>query len=368
MYIHEQKDWPNFFWDFGQLKELLHTIHFQQDNLFGQMESLGFQTNELQTVANLTEDVIKSSEIEGEHLDPATVRSSIAKRLGIEIGGLEKIDRNVEGIVEIILDVTQNYQKPLTKERLFAWHSSLFPDELSGFTKIRTGNWRTGIVKVVSGHYGKEIIHFEAPGPEKVDYEMTQLLNWINDEMSIDPVLKAAIAHLWFLTIHPLDDGNGRIGRAIVDLLLARSERRSKRYYSLSSQIQKERKGYYTILEKTQKSGLDITGWIEWFFNCLLRAIENSLSNIKVVDNKSNFWKSFKEISLNERQKKIINQILDGFEGNITSTKWAKIAKCSQDTAQRDIQNLIELGILVKNPQGGRSTSYSLVRVFNCEG
>lgn len=363
MYIYEHKEWPNFFWDIENLNDLLHQIHFQQGHLFGRMETLGFLINQLQMVETLTEDVIKSSEIEGEHLEPSSVRSSIAKRLGIEAGGLEKVDRNVEGIVEIILDATQNFQEPLTRERLFAWHSSLFPDGRSGFTKIRAGKWRTGIVKVVSGHYGRETIHFEAPSAERVDREMTLFLNWINGEITIDPVLKAAIAHLWFLTIHPFDDGNGRIGRAIADLLLARSEKSSNRFYSLSSQIQQERKGYYTILEKTQKGGLDITPWIEWFFNCLVRAIERSLSNLNISDNKSHFWNSLHEIHLNDRQRKVINRILEGFEGSITSTKWAKMTKCSQDTAQRDIQDLIEKGIFIKNPKGGRSTSYSLVHM-----
>ena len=270
------------------------------------------------------------------------------------------LNRNVDGVVEMVLDATQNFDKRLTKERLFQWHTSLFPTERSGFKKIRVGAWRTGPVQVVSGQMGNEVVHFEAPSGKKVDHEMTLFLDWLNTETAMDLVLKAAIAHLWFVTIHPFEDGNGRIGRAIADLLLARSENSSRRFYSLSAQIQQMRRQYYAILEKTQKGTLDITAWIEWFFGCLGGAIQNALSTLDIILHKANFWDSIADVLLNERQRKMLNLLLDGFDGKLTSSKWAKITKCSQDTAYRDILDLIARGILIKDEDGGRSTSYSL--------
>lgn len=361
MYIHELKDWPHFSWNYEKIASLLLHVRHQQGCLIGRMEFIGFRAKEYVVLQNLTQDVVKSSEIEGEILDQSMVRSSIARRLGIDAAA-NPVDRNVEGVVEMMLDASQNYHLPLTKERLFGWHAILFPEGNNGLTKIRVGSWRTNSVQVVSGRFDRETIHFEGPSPLRVDYEMDLFLDWINHETKIDLVIKAALAHLWFVTIHPFDDGNGRISRAIADFLLARSENSSNRFYSLSAQIQTERKSYYQVLEHTQKDGLDVTLWMEWFLGCLERAISRSLSTFDSVKHKEQMWKSLSEVSLNERQRRVINRILDDFEGNLTSSKWAKICNCSQDTAYRDILNLIDRGILEKDPGGGRNTSYSLVR------
>ena len=360
MYIHELENWPNFFWDQESIADLLILLRYEQGRLIGGMESIGFHLHEETVLQTLTQDVVKTSEIEGEILDQSLVRSSIARRLGMDIAAIDTVDRNVDGVVEMMLDATQRFDQPLTKERLLNWHAALFPTGRSGFAKIQVGAWRTGPVQVVSGRMGKETLHFEAPPAKRVDHEMELFLDWLNNETIIDLVLKAALAHLWFVTIHPFDDGNGRIGRAIADLLLARSEKSSRRFYSLSAQIQVERKNYYAILEQTQKGELDITPWIDWFFGCLRRAIEHALSTLDNIVHKAQFWESLAEDSLNERQRKIINLMLDGFNGKLTTSKWAKITKCSQDTAYRDILDLIDRGILTKNSEGGRSTSYSL--------
>jgi len=361
MYIYQHENWPNFLWDQERLTDLLIQIRHQQGRLIGGMESIGFQLRDETVLQTLTQDVVKSSEIEGEILDQSLVRSSVARHLGMESAALDVVDRNVDGVVEMMLDATQKFDQPLTKKRLLHWHASLFPDGRSGFAKIRVGAWHTGSVQVVSGQMGKETLHFEAPPAERVDHEMKLFLDWFNSETTMDPVLMAALAHLWFVTIHPFDDGNGRIGRAIADLMLARSEKSSHRFYSQSAQIQIERKKYYAILEQTQKGDLDVTSWIEWFFGCLGRAIENALSTLEVIVRKVQFWETLAETSLNDRQRKIINRMLDGFDGKLTSSKWAKMTKCSQDTAYRDILDLIDRGILTKNAEGGRSTSYSLV-------
>jgi Fic family protein len=323
----------------------------------------------LQTEAvldTLTEDVLKSSEIEGEKLDRDQVRSSIARRLGIDIGGLTQADRNVEGVVEMMLDATQRYGKLLTGERLFSWHAALFPTGRSGMTKIKVGEWRddkTGPMQVISGAIGKERIHFEAPGARRVRAEMKKFLDWFNKEDSADLVLKAGIAHLWFVTIHPFDDGNGRIARAIADMLLARSEQSAQRFYSMSAQIRQERKAYYEILEATQKGELDITAWLEWFLACLNRAFTHAETTLASVLAKARFWDQHAGAVFNDRQRKIINQLFNDFEGKLTSSKWAKLVKCSQDTALRDIQDLVRKGVLKKEAAGGRSTFYSLVNI-----
>lgn len=360
MYIHELKDWPHFLWNFTQLADLLIELRHSQGRLIGAMGSVGFQAQEETVLETLTQDVVKSSQIEGEILDQSLVRSSVARHLGMDIGALPPTDRNIDGVVEMMLDATQRFDLPLTKERLFDWHARLFPSGRSGFSKICIGAWRKGPVEVVSGRMGKEVVHFEAPPADRVEKEMGLFLDWLNNESKIDLVLKAAIAHFWFVTIHPFDDGNGRIGRAIADLLLARSEKSSCRFYSLSSQIQKERKSYYQILEKSQKGSLDITNWIEWFFICLKRAIDDASNVLEKILKKNQFWENLAEISLNDRQKKIIHRLLDEFEGKLTTSKWAKIAKCSQDTAYRDILDLMKKGILIKSKEEGRSTSYSL--------
>jgi Fic family protein len=365
MFIYEQVDWPNFFWDQKILSQLLSSVRYQQGHLTGGMKSIGFPTCDNVLLKTLTEDVVKSSEIEGEILDNSLVRSSVARHLGMDIGGPDTRNRNIEGVVEMVLDATQHFQQPLTKKRLFKWHASLFPQERSSLARIRVGDFRKNPVEVISGAMGKEKVHFVGPPAARLEYEMDRFLDWLNQDLGIDLTLKAAISHLWFLTIHPFDDGNGRIGRAIADYLLARSENSSRRYYSLSAQIRIERSDYYTILEQTQKGTLDITPWVKWFFFCLERSIKDAMGVLDTVINKTRFWKGIANIPLNERQKKIITMLLDDFKGNLTSTKWAKITKCSQDTAYRDILDLVDQGILIKNPEGGRSSSYSLTKTFS---
>lgn len=360
MYIYELPDWPYFFWDREALTDALIQMRHKQGRLVGGMESIGFHIREEVVLESLTQDVVKSSEIEGEILDQALVRSSVGRHLGMDIAALNTVDRNIDGVVEMVLDATQKFDQPLTQERLFDWHTLLFPNGRSGFKKNKVGAWRLGPVDVISGPPGKEIVHFQAPSSERIDHEMKLFLDWFNQEMSLDPVVKAALAHLWFVTIHPFEDGNGRIGRAIADLMLARSENGSQRFYSLSAQIQKDRKNYYFILEKTQKGNLDVTSWIDWFFSSLGREIESAQLTLDAILYKARFWEIISAVPLNIRQKKILNRILDGFNGKLTTSKWAKLAKCSQDTAYRDILDLIDQGILIKNPEGGRSTSYSL--------
>jgi Fic family protein len=365
-YIHELKKWPEFHWSQDRIADKLASVRHQQGRLIGRMEALGFKLRSEAVLKTLTEDVIKSSEIEGEVLDEEQVRSSIARRLGMDAGGLVPADRDVEGVVEMMLDATQKYDDKLTKERFFDWHASLFPTGRSGMGKIRVGQWRddrTGPMQVVSGPIGKEKVHYQAPPAKQVDREMRAYLTWFNRKDSIDPVLKAALAHLWFVTIHPFEDGNGRIARALTDMILARSENSPQRFYSMSSQIQVERKTYYEILELTQKGNLDITEWLEWFLDCLDRAFDGAETILADVLHKAAFWEQHGAKPFNDRQRKILNRILDGFEGKLTSSKWAKLGKCSQDTASRDIDDLLKHGILVKNPGGGRSTSYSLADI-----
>jgi Fic family protein len=364
VFIHERADWPQFQWDQVGLSDQLAAVRYRQGRLIGNMEALGFRLREEAVLHILTEEVVKSSEIEGEILDRQQVRSSIARRLGLDIGALLPVDRDVEGVVEMMLDASQNYEATLTEDRLFGWHAALFPTGWSGMHRIKVGAWRddsTGPMQVVSGPLGKERVHFQAPEAGRLDAEMAWFLEWFNGPTAIDPVLKAALAHLWFVTIHPVDDGNGRIARAIADLVLARSEQSSKRFYSMSAQIRLERSDYYEILERTQKGTLDITPWMAWFLGCLDRALHGSEDTLASVLRKARFWESHAGESFNERQTKILNRLLDGLEGKLTSSKWAKLAQTSQDTAHRDITELVQRGILAKDPAGGRSTSYSLV-------
>ena len=361
-YIHELKEWPRFSWNEKKLTEKLAAVRNRQGRLTGRMESLGFKLRAEANLQSVTEEVIKSSEIEGEVLNRDQVRSSVARRLGIDIGALTPADRHVEGIVEMMLDATGKYEESLTSERLFGWHAALFPTGRSGMNKITVGAWRndkTGPMQVISGPIGHERVHYEAPKAVKVDKEMKAFIDWFNTN-GIDPVLKAGIAHLWFVTIHPFDDGNGRIARAIADMALARSEKSSQRFYSMSAQIKQEQKAYYDILEATQRSDLDITPWLEWFLNCLDRAFGGAEIILASVHKKARFWKKHTGESFNDRQRAMIERLLNGFEGKLNSSKWAKLAKCSQDTALRDIDDLVGRGILTKDAAGGRSTSYSL--------
>lgn len=364
-YIHELPQWPKFTWDQEKLLPKLTAVRHRQGRLTGRMEGLGFILRNEAVLETLTLDVLKSSEIEGEILNAEQVRSSIARRLGMDIAGAIPADRDVEGVVEMMLDATQNFDKPLTADRLFGWHAALFPTGRSGIHKITVGAWRddkTGPMQVISGPIGKEKVHFEAPNASRLKAEMNKFIAWANNPGNIDPVLKSALAHLWFVSIHPFDDGNGRIARAIADWALAQSEESSQRFYSMSSQIRIERKAYYDILERIQKSSLDITEWMEWFLDCLDRAIIGTETTLAKVFHKAKFWELHAQKQINDRQRLMLNKMLDGFDGKLTSTKWAKIAKCSQDTAQRDIQGLIEQDILIKDSAGGRSTSYSLAK------
>ncbi len=363
VFIHQSDEWPRFTWRAEQVISLLGEARNLQGRLLGRMESLGFDLRNEATLEALTLDVLKSTEIEGEFLDPAQVRSSIARKLGLELAGSVESDRNVDGMVDMMLDAVQHSSEPLTAERLFNWHAALFPTGRSGMVKITVAGWRTdstGPMQVVSGAMGREKVHFRAPDSPLIEREMERFLAWFNSADDTDPVLRAAVAHLWFVTIHPFDDGNGRITRALTDLLLTRSDGSPQRFYSMSAQIRKERKQYYEILEKTQRGGLDITEWVQWFLSCLIRAMNSTDSLLTRVLFKADFWNRYAGTALNDRQRKLLNRILDGFEGKLTSSKWAKIAKCSKDSAIRDINDLVSKGILRKEVAGGRSTSYEL--------
>ncbi len=366
-YIHELPHWPNFRWDDKRLADQLAAVRHRQGRLIGRMEALGLMLQKEATLHSLTEEVVKSSEIEGEILDKDQVRSSLARRLGVDIGGLTPADRNVEGIVEMMLDATEKYAEPLTADRLFDWHAALFPTGRSGIRKITVGTWRTaesGPMQVVSGPEGRQRVHFEAPAAARLDAEMKTFLDWFNDgPENLDPVLKAGMAHLWFVTIHPFEDGNGRIARAIADMALARSEKTAQRFYSMSAQIRKERDKYYSHLEDTQRGDLEITDHLEWFLACLDRAFDGAQTILASVLRKAKFWERHTAEPFNERQKAMLNRLLDGFEGKLTSSKWARITKTSQDTASRDIDDLLARNILIKDAAGGRSTSYSLAEV-----
>jgi Fic family protein len=359
MYIYEQKDWPQFTWDAELITKILGAVRHRQGQILGQMQALGFRIQEETMLKALTMDVMKSSEIEGELLNPEQVRSSIAKRLGIEIAGALPTERDVEGIVEMMLDATQSYDTPLTDERLFDWHAALFPTGRSGMYKIKTADWRDDVMQVTSGAMGKETVHFEAPSASKVPSEMTFFLEWIENYKDLDPVLKAGIAHLWFVTIHPFDDGNGRIARAITDMLLARADKSTQRFYSMSAQIQAERNKYYEILESTQKGNLDVTAWLIWFLDCLMRSMEQTDETIKKTMVRAQFWETNKETLFNARQQKILQLLLDDFFGILSVSKYAKIAKTSTDTALRDLQDLVKKEVL-EQQGSGRSTSYKL--------
>jgi Fic family protein len=366
IYIHTLPDWTQFQWDRERLAEPLAAVRLRQGRLIGHMEALGFPLRTEAVLETLTSDVIKSSEIEGERLDADQVRSSIARKLGVDIGALKPADRNVEGVVEMMLDATRQYNNPLTAARLLGWQASLFPTGRSGMRKIKTGRWRddsTGPMQVVSGPLQREKVHFEAPAATRLPDEMKAFLKWFNARAQGDAVMKAALAHLWFVTIHPFDDGNGRIARAIADMALARSEGSPQRFYSMSAQIRQERKAYYDILERSQNGSMDVTPWMDWFLGCLGRAIDGAQTTLKAVLAKARFWETFGATPWNDRQRKVVNRLLDGFQGKLTTSKYAKLTDCSQDTALRDILSLLDRGILVRGDDGGRSTSYALIEI-----
>jgi len=364
-YIHESADWPNLRWDDAKLLPLLADVRHRQGRLLGRMEGLGFRLRAEASLTTLTADVIKSSAIEGALLDAEQVRSSIARRLGLDFGDKVQSSRDVEGVVEMMLDATQKYAEPLTAERLFGWHASLFPTGRSGMRRITVGAWRPadiGPMQVVSGEIVHERVHFEAPSADRLQHEVSVFLDWFGAANGIDPVLKAGIAHFWFVTIHPFEDGNGRISRAIADMALARAESTIERFYSMSAQIEAEKKQYYLNLEQSQKGGTDITSWLEWFLGCLGRAVAGAEDGLASVLRKAKIWELINSQSpVNERQRKVINRLLDGFEGKLSTSKYAKLAQCSGDTALRDIKILLDRGILIQDAGGGRNTSYHLV-------
>ena len=362
-YIHQLKNWTDFTWDHESISRLLIQVRHLQGKLTGSLEALGFELREEAVLKTLTADVIKSTEIEGEILNPEQVRSSVARRLGMDISGMIRSDRHVEGVVEMMLDATQLYSRPLTKKRLFSWHAALFPTGRNGMHKILVGKWRrdsTGPMQVVSGPMGREKVHYEAPSSKNVEKETTLFLKWFNEETDLDPVLKSGIAHFWFVTLHPFEDGNGRIARALSDMQLARADGSTRRFYSMSSQIRLEREKYYRMLEKTQKGDSDITEWLSWYLNCLHESLKATGTILASVLAKSNFWETNRHTHFNDRQIKIINRLLDGFDGKLNTSKWAKINKCSVDTALRDIQELVNKKVLNKDEAGGRSTNYFL--------
>ena len=362
-YIHEIRDWTQFEWNHADLAGPLAALRYRQGRLIARMEALGFSLRDEAVLQTLTEDVVKTSEIEGEVLDRDQVRSSLARRMGLDIGALTPADRHVDGVVDMMLDATRNYDSPLTDERLFGWHSALFPTGRSGLARITAGAWRTdqsGPMQVISGPLGGERVHFEAPAAARLADEMARFLEWFEGEASLDPVLKAAIAHLWFITIHPFEDGNGRIARAITDMTLARSEGTPQRFYSMSSQIRRERSAYYGMLEATQKGNRDITLWLVWFFACLDRAFDGAEVILAGVLRTARFWEACRPVVFNQRQKNMLGRLLEGFTGKLTASKWAKIQKCSPDTALRDINDLLAQGVLKRDAGGGRSTGYLL--------
>jgi Fic family protein len=371
-YIYDRLEWPYLTWDNAKLLPLLAAVRHRQGRLLGRMEILGFQLRAEVNLTTLTFDVLKSSLIEGDLLDAGQVRSSIARRLGLDVGGVANSSRVVEGVVEMMLDATQKYSEPLTIERLFNWHASLFPTGRSGMGRITVGAWRTAEadpMQVVSGPMGSERVHFEAPPAYRLQHEATLFLDWFEAANEIDPVLKAGIAHFWFVTLHPFEDGNGRISRAIADLALARAEGARERFYSMSTQIEAEKREYYLILEQSQKGGTDITSWLEWFLGCLDRAIAGSEACLSIVLRKAKMWNHINNQSpVNERQRDVINRLLDGFEGKLSTSKYAKLARCSGDTALRDIRILLDRGILSQDEGGGRSTGYRLVETHSLKG
>ena len=362
-YIWQQADWPAFRYDAAQLAKPLAQVAHQQGHLLGRLAESTEEAQDEAGLSVLTQDVVKTSEIEGELLDVASVRSSLARHLGVDIGALAPADRHVDGVVEMILDATARHDRPVTAERLFGWHAALFPTGYSGRTRITIGAWRTdatGPMQVVSGGYGRERVHFEAPPAGRLTAEMQDFLAWVNADATESPLVKAGLAHLWFVTVHPFDDGNGRIARAVGDLWLARADHSTRRFYSLSAQIQRDRAAYYRILERTQKGSLDVTAWLVWFLETLQRAITHADRTADAVLRKSRFWGQRRPLPMNDRQVSMLNRLLDGFDGNLTTRKWAIIMKCSQDTALRDINELVDLGVLERSGSGGRSTSYRI--------
>jgi len=368
-YIWQRSSWPEFRWDNASLLKALGISRFQQGSLLTQMKDLGFDVRQQARAEVLIEEALKTSEIEGEHLDPNAVRSSVARRLGLPTAGMiPKNNQQADGVVQILLDATQDFEQALTPERLFGWHAALFPTGYSGLHKIQVASWRddrSGPMNVVSGPIGREKIHYEAPPAERLVNEMNRFFCWWEESRKeMDGLLRAGMAHLWFVAVHPFEDGNGRIARALTEMALAQDENLSIRYYSLSSQIMAEREGYYGILERTNNADGDITDWMKWFLECMSRAILSSNELLTNVMLKARFWKHHAQTRLKERQIKVLNRLLDagpgGFEGGLTNRKYAGMAHVSRATAQRELADLVQKGVLRLNPGGGRSTSYDI--------
>jgi Fic family protein len=364
-YVHELPEWPSFHWDAEALAPALAKVHELQGHLLGRMVAVGFDLRSEANFRTMATDVLRTSEIEGEVLDPAQVRSSLARRLGMDVSGTPKVDRNVDGVVEMLLDATRNCNDKLTADRLFGWHAALFPTGRSGMLKVLVGQWRddsTGPMQVVSGAMGREKVHYQAPAVKLLKKEMTVFLKWVNAKDSLDPLLKAGLGHFWYVTLHPFEDGNGRMARAVADLLLARADRSPERFYSMSAQIRNERKKYYDILERSQRGTLDVTEWLAWFLACLQRALVASEETLAAVLGKHRFWQTHARTVLNPRQVNVLGKMLNGFEGNLTSGKYAKLTKTSQDTAARDLTDLVAKKVLKKGKAGGRSTHFVMAR------
>ncbi|MEO7641997.1 MAG: Fic family protein, partial [Ramlibacter sp.] len=352
VYIWGLAEWPGWRYDLSALAPALAATSRAQGLLFGRLADVGLALREQASLAALTDDVVQTSEIEGEHLNVESVRSSLARRLGVDIGALAPVDRDVEGVVEMVLDATANFSAPLSAQRLFGWHAALFPTGYSGLSRLRVGAWRddaSGPMQVVSGPDHRRKVHYQAPTATDLAQEMPRFFDWANAGTSEPALIRAGLAHLWFVTLHPFDDGNGRIARAVGDLFLARADGSPQRFYSLSAQIQRERKAYYEVLERTQKGTMDVTGWLGWFLATLERAVTSAQTTLDTVLAKARFWQRWAQAPMNERQVKLLNSLLDGFDGKLTSSKWAAIAKCSPDTALRDINELVSLGALVKS-------------------
>ena len=366
MYFHENTDWPNFRWDSEIILAYVSKVRDLQGRLIGRMEAMGFDLRGEAVLDTLTDDIVRTNEIEGENFDADEVRSSVAQKLGMDISGLPNVSRHVDGVVEMMMDATQNFDKPLNEERMYGWHAALFPIGRSGIHKIRVGEWRVderGPMQILSGAIGKEKVHYIAPEATRLNDEMKLFIDWFNADKGVEPVIKSAIAHLWFVSIHPFSDGNGRIARALGDCLLARADRTKQRFYSMSSAIMKSKKGYYNILESTQKGGMDVTQWLVWYFERLIEAIEATSETLSKIMIKAKFWETHKTTQFNDRQVKMINKLQSDFVGKLHSSKWAKMTGVHRDTARKDIQDLIEKGVLAAAGEGGRSTNYVLDRI-----
>lgn len=362
-YIWQQADWPHMTWNNAIFSSILAEVNMLRGKLLGRVSMFGFEEQNLSMLDSVTQEIVHSAKIEGEDLNRDSVRSSVARQLGLEYEGLPVPDHYTEGVVQVMMDAVQHYSMPLDAERLFSWHAALFPTGRSGIHKIAVARWREGYepMQVVSGALGREKVHYEAPASKDVPMMMSELMTWVNAEEGLDPLVKAAVAHLWFVTVHPFDDGNGRLCRTLTELLLSRADKTSQRYYSLSSEILNHRKGYYDHLEQTQKGDLDITSWIKWFLQTLKTALENALQKTENVVRKAKFWDMHRTMAFNDRQRKVLNMLFDGFEGKLNSSKWYKINHCSQDTASRDIKDLVSKGVLRQTREGGRSTNYELM-------